>query len=33
MVKVVLEKRLVQVPIAVGPSLLEVLSGLHVGNF
>jgi hypothetical protein len=33
MAKVVLEKRLVEVPIAMGPSHLEVLSGLHVGYF
>ena len=33
MAKVVLEKRLVEVPIAMGPSRLEVLSGLHVGYF
>jgi len=33
MAKVVLEKRLVEVPIVMGPSRLGVLSGLHVGYF
>jgi hypothetical protein len=33
MAKVVLEKPLVEVPIAMEPSRLEVLSGLHVRYF